>query len=107
MLYDSLVSSLEDYVLKTHQEWLATPQCTTNPKLNTPLMGRGKNSFLTVTFHKDLARTFHEVHYFQKLRMDVPFIANESFSKREELRTLTENVLLVVRDYNTIIETYE
>ena len=103
--YEPLVSALEEYIFKAHQDWIASSQCTNNPKLNTPLMSRGKNNSLNVSFHKDLSRLFLEVHYWQKIKMDIPFNANDMFSKREELRTLMENVLLVVRDYNTIVET--
>lgn len=103
--YDPLVSALEDYIFKTHHDWISSTQCTVGPKLNTPLMGRTRGNFLNVTFHKDLSRLFSEVHYWQKLKMDIPFNANELYSKKEELRCLNENVLLVVRDYNTILET--
>lgn len=41
----------------------------------------------------------------QKLKFDIPYEAQEIASKREELRVLRENVLLVVRDYNSILET--
>ncbi|KAJ3403337.1 hypothetical protein HDV05_007876, partial [Chytridiales sp. JEL 0842] len=104
--YEPLVFAIEDYVSKTHQEWISTLNANLGDKLNSALMMRRPGSeFLDVKFDKDLLRLFAEIHYWQKLKCDIPFYVQEIYGKKEELRVLRENVLLVVRDYNNILET--
>jgi dynein heavy chain len=102
--YEVLASSIEEYITKTHQEWIASIPGNLAERLNDVLMIR-KGDLLQIKFDKDLSRLFYEVAYFQRLKMDVPFQVQELYGKKEELRILRENVLLVVRDYNDIIET--
>jgi Dynein heavy chain, N-terminal region 1 len=52
-----------------------------------------------VTF-RPLLKLFQELHYWERLLFETPHYAVDVFAKREELRNLRENVLLVVRDYN-------
>ena len=107
MQYDPLVAALEDYIQKTHQEWVASIDKDLANRLDEKLMTRkqGENgeNFLEMKFDKDILRVFAEIHYWQKLKLDVPFHVQEIYGKREELRVLRENVLLVVRDYNDIL----
>ncbi|KAJ3325086.1 Dynein heavy chain 2, axonemal, partial [Blyttiomyces sp. JEL0837] len=104
--YEPLVTSIEDYIGKTHQEWSVNVPATSGEKLEETLMSRRTGSdFLDIKFDHDLLRVFSEIHYWQKQKMDVPFHIQEIYSKKEELRILRENVLLVVRDYNGILET--
>jgi dynein heavy chain len=102
--YEPLVAALEDYVAKTHAEWVASIEDTIATRLEIPLMER-HDDVLDIKFDKDLLRLFGEIHYWQKLKFDIPFHVQEIFSKKEELRVLRENVMLVVRDYNRIIDT--
>ena len=67
-------------------------------------MQRRPDQSLEMKFDKDISRIFQEVSYWQKLKFDVPYHVQEIFSKKEELRILRENVMLVVRDYNSILE---
>ncbi|KAJ3242061.1 Dynein heavy chain 2, axonemal [Chytriomyces hyalinus] len=103
--YDPMVSTLEDYISKTHADWVASVDPNLGEKLDGTLMARHHGEFLDMKFDKDLLRCFSEIHYWQKLKCDVPFYVQEIFGKHEELRILRENVLLVVRDYNSILET--
>lgn len=64
-----------------------------------------KGDYLDIKFHRDLLRVFSEILYWQKQKCDIPFHIQEIYSKKEDLRVLRENVLLVVRDYNDILET--
>ena len=57
-----------------------------------------------MNFDRELLKIFAELGQYQKLKNDVPFHLQEIYGKREELRALRENVLLVVRDYNSILE---
>ncbi|KAJ3123528.1 Dynein heavy chain 2, axonemal [Physocladia obscura] len=103
--YEPLVSALEDYISKTHADWVASVDPNLAEKLDGTLMIRRAHEFLDMKFEGDLLRVFAEIHYWQKQKLDIPFYVQEIFSKREELRILRENVLLVVRDYNSILET--
>jgi len=61
---------------------------------------------LESNFDKDLLRLFTEVRYWEKVggEFPIPYAALEMASKQEELRMVRENVMLVVRDYNTILD---
>ena len=50
-----------------------------------------------------LLKLFQEISYWERLMFEIPHYAADVHSKREDLRILRENVLLVVRDYNRII----
>lgn len=43
---------------------------------------------------------FNEIHYWERLKFEVPHFVAEIRQRREDLRTLRENVLLLVKDYN-------
>lgn len=43
---------------------------------------------------------FQEIHYWERLMFEIPHYATNVYNKREDLRSLREHVLLVVRDYN-------
>ncbi|KAJ3375748.1 Dynein heavy chain 2, axonemal [Allomyces arbusculus] len=102
--FEALQSSLEEYISKTHQEWINQIDKSIAAQLETPLMARRPDGFLEVKFSKDLLKLFAEIYYWQKLKYDIPYYVQEVYVKREELRILRENVLLVVRDYNSILE---
>ncbi|OON14263.1 ATPase family protein [Opisthorchis viverrini] len=48
-------------------------------------------------------KLFNELHYWIRLGVEVPPNAAEAFRRRHELRYLVELVLLIVRDYNRIM----
>ncbi|KAI8904300.1 dynein heavy chain and region D6 of dynein motor-domain-containing protein [Gorgonomyces haynaldii] len=103
--FESLSSSLEEYISKTHAEWVANIDPKMQDKLEDVLMSKTGGDLLEMKFDKELFRIFAEIHSFSKLKCDAPFHIQEVYGKKEELRTLRENVLLVVRDYNNIIQT--
>ena len=59
---------------------------------------------LEMNFDHSLLRLFQEIQYWEKLQFEIPHGVSEVYHAREELRTLREHVMLVVRDYNQIIE---
>ena len=56
-----------------------------------------------MNFHKDLLAMSQEVHYWERLRMQIPYHAMEINAQREKYRVLRDNILMVVRDYNKIL----
>ncbi|KAI8821286.1 dynein heavy chain and region D6 of dynein motor-domain-containing protein [Fimicolochytrium jonesii] len=103
--YELLVGALDDYLSRVHSEWIAELPAELSTRLDNALMARRGQGMLEVKFDRTLLRVFAEITYWQKLKMDVPFHIQEIYSKREELRVLRENILLVVRDHNSIMET--
>ena len=55
-----------------------------------------------MNYHRDLLSMSQEVHYWERLRMPVPYVAMEIQAQREKYRVLRDNMLMVVRDYNKV-----
>eukprot|EP00794_Sanderia_malayensis_P010712 gene10712-11859_t len=103
--YQQLAQALDEYVRKTFNEWTVTIDKDTAKLLEIPLMSRSMEhgGMLDLNFDRKLRKLFQEIHYWERLMFEIPHFASEVHSRREELRILKENVLLVVRDYNRII----
>ena len=56
-----------------------------------------------MNFHKDLLSMTQEVHYWERMRMSVPYIAMEINAQRDKYRVLRDNIIMVVRDYNKVL----
>lgn len=56
-----------------------------------------------VFYYRTLLKLFNEIHYWEKLMFETPHYVSELYMKKEDLRILRENVLLVVRDYNRLV----
>ena len=48
-----------------------------------------------MNFHKDLLAMGQEVHYWERLRMPIPYIAMEINAQRDKYRVLRDNILMV------------
>lgn len=66
-----------------------------------------RNGMIFANFSKDLLKLFNEMHYWERLRFEVPHYTVDIYKRCEVLRVLRENVLLVVRDYNRIISSLD
>ena len=100
--YEELASSLDEYITRTHNDWKASIEGLGMKRLEGALLVRKSDNTLEMRFDKDLLRLFSEIHYWQKLKFDIPFHVQEIAHRQEDLRVLRERVLLVVRDYNAI-----
>lgn len=100
-----LVQSLEEFIGKTFNEWVATVEKELMKHLETPLLARStqKSGMLELKFSKTLLKLFREMRYWERLRFEVPHYAADIYSHCEDLRVQRENVFLIVRDYNSII----
>lgn len=103
--YQQLCQALDDHMRKTFQEFTATVDREPAKLLEVPLLCRSSEMppMLDSNFSKALLKMFQEISYWERLLFETPHYAVECYGKREELRILRENVLLVVRDYNRII----
>jgi len=75
-----------------------------------PLFTRSKKSgFLESNFDCDLHKIMIEVQYWTKIQtmgfVSIDHKVMRLLARKEQLRILRENVMLIVRDYNTIIHT--
>ena len=68
-----------------------------------------KNGLLESNFDSDLHKVMVEVAYWTKIQtlgfVTIPHNVSRLLQRKEQLRILRENVMLIVRDYNTIIYT--
>ncbi|XP_035375794.1 dynein heavy chain 2, axonemal [Electrophorus electricus] len=101
-----LVQQLDELVRRMFSEWSQSLDRHSLKRLEQPLMVRCKEKpgMLDVNFDKNLLKMFNEIHYWERLLFEIPHYVSEVYQRRDDLRTLRESVLLVVRDYNRIIE---
>ena len=113
-VYQLLDASLHEYIRKMYSEWITTIESGIGRFLDNFLMvrsqqplqgasGRERYGYLEQNFDRTLLQLFAEVHYWEKLRFEIPYVAMDIATHRERYRCLRENVMLVVRDYNSIL----
>ncbi|XP_076145705.1 dynein axonemal heavy chain 2 [Alosa pseudoharengus] len=105
LAHAQLVQTLDESVRRIFSEWSQTLDRQSLKRLDQPLMmrSRDRNGILDINFDRGLLNMFNEIHYWERLLFEIPHYVSEVYQRREELRNLRENVLLVVRDYNRII----
>ncbi|XP_071951094.1 dynein axonemal heavy chain 2-like isoform X2 [Antedon mediterranea] len=103
--YTQLSIALDEFIRKTFNEWTATVDKDCMKLLEVPLMCRSmeRHGMMDINFDRTLLKMFNEIHYWERLMFEIPHYVSEVYLKREELRSLREFVLLVVRDYNRIV----
>jgi len=126
--YQQLANVLKGYMTLNYDQWNnAITQATTEStslanRLDRTLMikaaeaaqaGGGKpgartksSGYLESNFDKQLLRLFNEVRYWEKFNgeFSIKYTAHEMKLRQDSLRVLFENVMLVVRDYNNILD---
>jgi len=75
--------------------------------MSNPIFSKSREGCLESNFDKTLLRTLSEAKYWTKLQAHGMITVNLAISKllaqNENLRTMRENVMIIVRDYNKII----
>ncbi|KAM4675882.1 dynein axonemal heavy chain 2 [Discoglossus pictus] len=104
--YHQLAQKLDELVRKIFTDWSQAADKQALKRLEVPLMIRSqeKAGMLDLNFDKGLLKMFVEIHYWERLLFEIPHYVVEIYQRSEDLRNLRENVLLVVRAYNRIIE---
>lgn len=103
--YRVLSNALTDYITKSYNNWALNAQVDSAKLLSVALMRRAANrSQLELNFDLSLLRLFTEIQFWEKLMFEIPHTALEAYHKREELRSLREHVMLVVRDYARVVD---
>ncbi|KAM7366101.1 hypothetical protein PAMP_015569 [Pampus punctatissimus] len=103
--YGHMVQVLDEIVRKNFSEWSQTLDGQYLKKLEQPLMVRSKDKTakLDINFDSNLLNLYSEIHYWDRLKFEIPQCVSDIYQDREDLRGLRERVLLLIRDYNRII----
>ncbi|TSK77047.1 Dynein heavy chain 2, axonemal [Bagarius yarrelli] len=103
--YKHLVHSMDQRVRRLFNEWSQNLDHHNLKRLDQPLMIRcaEKAGMLDIHFNKCILKMFNEIHYWKQLKFEIPHVVSAICHRKEELHTLRENVLLLVKDYNRII----
>eukprot|EP00106_Octopus_bimaculoides_P014248 XP_014781690.1 PREDICTED: dynein heavy chain 2, axonemal-like [Octopus bimaculoides] len=104
--YHQLISALDENIRKYFNEWNLNLDKDPLTYLDLPLMQKTIEDdvpVLHLNFNKALLKMLSEIHYWEYLMFEIPYYAARVYSKQKELRDRREHVLLVVRDYNRII----
>uniref|UniRef100_A0ABM5EJD6 Dynein axonemal heavy chain 2 isoform X2 n=1 Tax=Pogona vitticeps TaxID=103695 RepID=A0ABM5EJD6_9SAUR len=103
--YQLLVQAMDEIERRTFQEWAQTLDKDSLKRLDTPLLvlSSEKPGMLDINFDKHLLKLFVEIHYWERVLFEIPHYVVEVYERKEDLRCLRENLLLVARDYNRII----
>ncbi|XP_028992315.1 dynein axonemal heavy chain 2 isoform X2 [Betta splendens] len=103
--YDEIVKFLGEIVKNSFSMWSQNLDGQYIKKLEQPLMVRckDKSAKLNINFDKNLLNLFSEIHYWDRLKFEIPQSVSDIYHEREDLRGLRERVLLLIRDYNRII----
>jgi len=135
--YEKLLKSLENFIISTQfGQWKDQINQIDNKniddKLNQPILVRKENSpndlppslagnalfaksqtngLLESNFDVNLLKCLSEVAYWTKIQSNgyitIPHNVQNLVGKKEDLRVMREDIMLIVRDYNTIIHTIE
>uniref|UniRef100_A0A4W3H939 Dynein heavy chain tail domain-containing protein n=1 Tax=Callorhinchus milii TaxID=7868 RepID=A0A4W3H939_CALMI len=105
VVYQHLTQTLDEFVRKIFTEWTMMVDRESVKRLERPLMVRSSEvrGMLNVNFDPLLLSLFEEIHYWERLSFEIPHYVMDAYLRKEDLRTLRESVLLVVRDYNRIL----
>ncbi|XP_047429543.1 dynein axonemal heavy chain 2 [Mugil cephalus] len=100
------VQILDDVVRKNFSEWSQKLDRQYFNKLEQSLMVRCKDrtAKLEINFDNNLLNLFLEIHFWDRLKFEIPQCVSDIYQDREDLRGLRERVLLLIRDYNRIID---
>ncbi|KAM9836557.1 LOW QUALITY PROTEIN: dynein axonemal heavy chain 2 [Aulostomus maculatus] len=104
LAYEKTVQVLNEIVRKNFSEWSQNLDGQYIKKLEQPLLLRcqDKTARLDINFDNNLLNMFSEIHYWDRLNFETP--QSDIYQDREELRTLRERAVLLVRGYNRIME---
>ncbi|KAF0978551.1 hypothetical protein FDP41_002371 [Naegleria fowleri] len=102
--YQQVYSNLEKHILSMFEAWSHSFQGSElHLKLEIPLLTK-KDGLLSVNFDPSLLNIFEEVKYWQRFsNFDINAQALELYCYADKMRLYRENVMLVARDYNSIV----
>lgn len=103
--YDSVKKALDDFIKRQYDDWVYHLETEPIKRLECPLIKRiNDEGYLQANFDPVVMKIFQEMKFWERLSFEVPSSAMEIYGKKQELRTTRENVLMIVRDYNRILD---
>ncbi|KAF1380471.1 hypothetical protein PFLUV_G00164080 [Perca fluviatilis] len=103
--FGQMIQVLDEMVRKNFNEWIQNLDGQYLKRLEQPLLVRckDKTAKLDINFDNNLLNLFSEIHYWDRLKFEIPSCVSDIYQDREDLRGLRERALLLIRDYNRII----
>ncbi|KAI3375810.1 hypothetical protein L3Q82_004092 [Scortum barcoo] len=104
--YDQMVQVSDEMVRKKFSEWSQNVDGQYLKRLQQPLMVRckDKTTKLDINFDTNLLNLFSEIHYWERLKFEIPQCVSDIFQDREDLRGLRERARQLTGDYNRNLE---
>ena len=103
-MYDSIISSLNEYEDQMFGAWDQTVDGTLAEKLTLPLITRDPKSFeVAVNFDLALIKLLNECKYFVIQKKNIPEIAKNLYAEAETFRVQTANLTLMQNMYNEML----
>ncbi|KAK1890151.1 Dynein heavy chain 2 axonemal, partial [Dissostichus eleginoides] len=101
-----MVQVFDERMRKNFSAWSQNLDTQYLKRLEQPLLLRckDKTAKLEVNFDNNLLLLFSEIHYWDRLKFEIPQCASDIYQDRDELRGLREKALLLTRDYNRNLE---
>nr|XP_040043942.1 dynein heavy chain 2, axonemal isoform X1 [Gasterosteus aculeatus aculeatus] len=103
--HSQMVPVLEEIERKSFSQWNQKLDVQYLKKLEQPLMVRSKDGTarLDINFDINLLNMFSEIHYWDRLKYEIPQRVSDISQDREDLRGVSEKALLLVKNYKRII----
>lgn len=103
--YKQTYHALDEFIRKCFTEWTCSLDNDPMKLLDSSLLKKSAelDGMIDVNLNPKLLKLLIEIHYWERLEMEIPSYCSDVFSKREEILMTRENVLTVVQDYNRII----
>ncbi|VDL84400.1 unnamed protein product [Schistocephalus solidus] len=103
--YTQLCLGLEELTRKVFNDFQQTVESDPLKCLEVPILIRNslQPSKIEQTFHASVLKLINELDYWVRLGVETPHYAAEAQRRKPELRALNEMVLVLVREYNRIM----
>ncbi|CAF1579491.1 unnamed protein product, partial [Adineta steineri] len=103
--YEYVKQALDDFIQRQFKEWSYHIENEPTKKLECPLIKRvNDQGYLQANFDSSLIKLLQEIKFWERLGFEIPSYASEILTRKNDLRTARENVMLIVRDYNRILD---
>ncbi len=103
--YEYVKQALDEFIQRQFKEWSYHIENEPTKKLECPLIKRvNDEGYLQANFDPSLLKLFQEIKFWERLGFDIPPYATEILARKNDLRMARENVMLIVRDYNRILD---
>ncbi|XP_055012614.1 dynein axonemal heavy chain 2 [Boleophthalmus pectinirostris] len=104
--YNQTVQVLDERMRRIYSDWTQDLDGQAFTKLEQTLMVRSKDrsGCLELNFDTDLWILLSEVYYWDRLKFEIPPSVSDIYRDSEDYMSLRERVLLLVQNYNSIIE---